>query len=131
MNIYVCCLYTYIHYYSKNGGHLNLRLHFLMETWAFLKAHSKTRYGSLNHLTWNAFPTSSLIFTRSFPLEMAKLNVLQSIIHKMTVQMTVKVNSEICIGSSSVKAINLFDSQWCHRPRGLWRCERSTSSHVQ
>lgn len=77
----------------------------------------------------NAFPTSSLIFTRSFPLEMAKQNVLQSIIHTVTVQMTVKVNSEIYITSCSVKAINPLDSQQCHCPRDLRRCsKRSTGS---
>lgn len=96
-----------------------MRLFFLMEMWAFFKAHSKTRYGSLNHLTWIAFPTSSLIFTRSFPLEMVKQNVLQSIIHTVTVQMTVKVNSEICIRSSSVKAINLLTASSMPSSKGL------------
>lgn len=63
---------------------------------------------------------------------MAKQNVLQSIIHTVTVQMTVKVNSEIYITSCSVKAINPLDSQQCHCPRDLRRCsKRSTGSHTQ
>lgn len=64
-------------------------------------------------------------------MEIAKQNVLQSIIHTVTVQMTVKVNSEIYIGNCSVKTINLLDSQQCHCPRDMWRCcKLSTPSHT-
>ena len=42
---------------------------------------------------------------------MAKQNVSQSMIHTVTVQMTVKVNSEFYVQGHSVKAINLLDSQ--------------------
>ena len=44
---------------------------------------------------------------------MAKQNVSQSIIHTVTVQMTVKVNSEFYVQGHSVKAISLLDSQLC------------------
>lgn len=56
-------------------------------------------------------------------MEMAKQNVSQSIIHTVTVQMTVKVNSEFYVQGHSVKAISLLDSQQLFQcPRDWWRC---------
>lgn len=59
---------------------------------------------------------------------MAKQNVLRSIIHTVTVQMTVKVNSEFYLQSCSVKAINLLDSRWCHCPKDLRNGKNQTGS---